>query len=64
VGYKTDVIEFVDPEATAKNLLIRAVAVRAPRETRWLDELERTKELLGIREPVALERLLAARLQR
>ncbi len=64
VGYKTDVIEFVDPEATAKNLLIRAVAARAPRETRWLDEVERAKELLGIKAPVALEALLAARLAR
>lgn len=65
VGYKADVIEFVDPEATAKNLLIRAVAVRAPRprESRFLEEVAKTKEALGVREPVALEALLSERLR-
>jgi SAM-dependent methyltransferase len=63
VGYKTDVIEFVDAEATAKNLLIRAVAVRAPREKRWVEEIERVKAAFGLKEPVALESLLGDRIR-
>ncbi|MEZ0228844.1 MAG: SAM-dependent methyltransferase [Planctomycetota bacterium] len=63
VGYKADVIEFVDPDATAKNLLIRATALRAPKEKRWLEEVGRMKESLGLKEPVALETLLGERLR-
>lgn len=63
VGYKADVIEFVDAEATAKNVLIRATAVRAPKEKRWLDEVASMKASLGLKEPVALESMLEARLR-
>ena len=57
-GYRTDVVEFVEPEATMKNLMIRAVRTEAPREKRWLEELRELKAALGLTEPVALEALL------
>jgi SAM-dependent methyltransferase len=57
-GYKAEVVEFVDPEATAKNVLIRAVSVRGPRDPRWQEEVAETKRALGLTEPVALERFL------
>ncbi|HZU99890.1 MAG TPA: SAM-dependent methyltransferase [Planctomycetota bacterium] len=60
-GYRTDVVEFVDPEATAKNVLIRAVSVRGPLEPRWKAEIAETKRALGLNEPVALERFLAGK---
>jgi hypothetical protein len=58
-GYKTEVVEFVDPEATAKNVLIRATHVRAPSDPRWEEEVARLKAALGLTEPLALEALLA-----
>ena len=60
VGYDAQVIEFIDLEHTAKNLLIRAIR-RPQRDTEQAMRSYRSfKERLGI-EP-ALERLLAERL--
>ncbi|MEX1098053.1 MAG: SAM-dependent methyltransferase, partial [Planctomycetales bacterium] len=58
-GYRTQVVEFIDLEHTAKNLLIRAVRRdgAAPRDDRAA-EYRRLKELLGI-EDFHLERALA-----
>jgi SAM-dependent methyltransferase len=38
MGYRTSVIEFVSPEATSKNLMIRAVKALEPGDTRYLRE--------------------------
>jgi SAM-dependent methyltransferase len=52
-GYRTQVMEFIDLDHTAKNLLIRAVR-RAQRsaesETRWRERFEQFKSLLGVSE--------------
>jgi hypothetical protein len=57
VGYRTQVVEFVDLEHTAKNLLIRAVRTDDRDSGRALDRYRRFKEQLSI-DP-ALERALA-----
>lgn len=50
-GYRTQVIEFIDLDHTAKNLLIRSVR-RTNRsegsEKNWLERVERFKSLLGV----------------
>jgi SAM-dependent methyltransferase len=56
VGYDAQVVEFVDLEHTAKNLLIRAVRKRADGDPAALRRYRAFKEELGI-DP-ALERLL------
>lgn len=60
-GYGTQVVEFIDLEHTAKNVLLRAVRRERPdvalRESR-LRELRELKNLLGI-EAFALDRALA-----
>ena len=38
MGYRTDVVEFVSPEHTARNLMIRAVKTHAPSESRFIHE--------------------------
>lgn len=56
-GYRTQVVEFIDLEHTAKNLLIRAVRRKGPPSdsaasagTGRMDEYRRFKELLGVTE--------------
>jgi SAM-dependent methyltransferase len=46
MGYRTDVVEFVSPEHTDKNLLIRAVRV----ESRKRDEMQLVQEYLELKE--------------
>lgn len=62
-GYRTDVVEFVDQEATSKNLLIRATRLPAGADrepaSRWSAEVAALKGSLGLEGTVALERLLA-----
>ena len=60
-GYDVQVLEFVDLEHTAKNVLIRAVRRPSRDRGRLAVEYRELKEALGI-EP-ALERLLGDRLQ-
>jgi SAM-dependent methyltransferase len=59
-GWKTDVVEFIDPDATSKNVLIRAVKIAGAREPegRWQEELAELKRALRLDGPVELEKLL------
>ncbi|MBN1995295.1 MAG: SAM-dependent methyltransferase [Anaerolineae bacterium] len=56
-GYRTEVVEFVSPEHTSKNLMIRAVKVAASGEARFVQEYKALKQFWGV-EPY-LEQLLA-----
>lgn len=49
-GYRTQVVEFIDMEHTAKNLLIRAVRRTTPHpdEQRLVDEYRQLKQSLGV----------------
>ncbi|MAT13742.1 MAG: SAM-dependent methyltransferase [Planctomyces sp.] len=60
-GYQVQIVEFIDMEHTAKNLLIRAVKIeRKPQVLkRRREEYQRYREELGLPE-LALERLLKA----
>ncbi|QDU78321.1 hypothetical protein Pla110_00220 [Polystyrenella longa] len=62
-GYQVQIVEFIDMEHTAKNLLIRAVKVeRQPRVlTRRFEEFQAFRQELGLPE-LTLERLLKAKL--
>ena len=62
-GYQTQVVEFIDLEHTAKNLLIRAIrrAPTAPRSDRLVESYQQLVNLLGIDVPY-LERALRDRL--
>lgn len=42
-GYRTEVVEFVDPEHTAKNLMLRAVRGLPPGDARFLQEYQELK---------------------
>ncbi|MBM84224.1 MAG: SAM-dependent methyltransferase [Planctomycetaceae bacterium] len=58
-GYQTQVMEFIDMEHTAKNLLIRAIRSNSNNQlARQQDEYAKLKQLLGI-DTFALEKLLA-----
>lgn len=46
-GYRAEVVEFVSPEHTARNLLIRAVRTAKP-EARYLQEYEAMKRFFGV----------------
>lgn len=43
MGYRTDVIEFIDAEHTAKNLMIRAIKTNAPLERSLIEEYKQLK---------------------
>jgi len=47
-GYKTDVIQFVDPSNTPKNLMIRAVKTSTPAPTSFREEYEAMKQFWGV----------------
>ncbi len=48
MGYRTDVVQFVDPEHTAKNLMIRAKKGLKPGGKGHVREYERLKEFWGV----------------
>jgi len=56
MGYRTDVIEFVASEHTAKNLMIRAVKAAPPGDRQFVREYNELKQFWGI--TPYLERLL------
>lgn len=56
VGYRTQVVEFIDLEHTPKNLLLRAVRTDRP-SSESREQYEQLKVQLGLRS-FALERLL------
>lgn len=43
MGYRTDVIEFIDAEHTAKNLMVRAIKTNAPLERSLIEEYKQLK---------------------
>ena len=47
MGYRTDVVQFVSSEHTAKNLMIRAVGGLPPGDQRFVREYDRAKGLLA-----------------
>ncbi len=62
MGYSTDVIEFVDPEATAKNLMIRAEAGPEPGHPSFVREYRELKQFWKV--TPAIEQLLGEPFQR
>ena len=48
MGYRAEVIEFISPEHTARNLMIRAVRVREAGDTAALREYQAFKEFTGV----------------
>ena len=48
MGYRTDVVEFVSPEHTSRNLLIRAVKTQAPGDSVATQEYARLKEFWNV----------------
>lgn len=60
LGYRVDVVEFVDSEHTSRNLLLRATFTDAPASAETLAEYRALTSDWGVRP--ALERLLAAEL--
>ena len=55
VGYRTQVIEFIDLEHTPKNLLLRAIRTESPSKPPTRERYEHLKTQLGLRD-FALER--------
>ena len=62
MGYRTDVVEFVSPEHTARNLMIRAVRGAPVGETAFIDEYRRMKRYWGV--APYIEQALGERFQR
>ena len=56
MGYRTSVIEFVSPDATSKNLMIRAEKGVKPGDSRHISEYKQLKKLLNV--SPCIERLL------
>jgi SAM-dependent methyltransferase len=56
MGYRTSVVEFVSPDATSKNLMIRAEKGLKPGDTRHVSEYKRLKKLLNV--SPCIERLI------
>ena len=54
VGYRTQILEFIDMEHTPKNILIRAVRQGSPKDN--TEELQRIAEFLNVR-PTLMELL-------
>jgi hypothetical protein len=48
MGYKTDVVEFVSPEHTDKNLMIRAVRRTQRDKARYIQEYLDLKKYWGV----------------
>ncbi len=48
MGYRTDVVEFVSPEHTSKNLLIRAERALKPGDRRFAKEYRELKRFWGV----------------
>jgi len=48
MGYRTEVVQFVDPEHTAKNLMIRARRGLKPGDRRFVREYEELKRFWGV----------------
>jgi hypothetical protein len=48
MGYRTDVVEFVSPEHTARNLMIRAVRSASVGEPSFLSEYRELRRFLGV----------------
>ncbi len=61
MGYRADVVEFVDPEHTAKNLMIRARQALKPGDRRFVREYEDLKRFWGVE--LCLEGLVGAKLR-
>ncbi|MFO7900627.1 MAG: SAM-dependent methyltransferase [Planctomycetota bacterium] len=57
-GYRTNVEEFVSPESTSKNLMIRAEAGLEPGDRQFVEEYNRLKEFWAV--TPAIEELLGA----
>src|SRR6185437_16912575 len=47
-GYRTDVVEFVSPEHTARNLMIRAIGGLPPGDPAFLREYRKMKHFWGV----------------
>lgn len=62
MGYRTDVVEFVSPEHTSKNLMIRAKKGLKPGDRASAKQYEDLKGFWGV-EP-CIEKLLGDRLAR
>lgn len=62
MGYRTDVIEFVSPEHTSKNLMIRAEKTEAPGHPASVQEYEDLKTFWGV--SPCIEQLLGEQIQR
>ncbi len=56
MGYRTDVVEFVDPDHTAKNLMIRAVKTSPPGNAEAVDSYRKLKAFWNV--SPSIERLL------
>jgi SAM-dependent methyltransferase len=61
-GYKTQIVEFIDPEETPKNLLLRAVRREpdVPRDERERRLYRQLKETLGLTD-IAADRIMAVK---
>lgn len=60
MGYRTGVIEFVSPDATSKNLMIRAEKGLKPGDAAYISEYRKLKDLLNVLP--CIERLLGEEL--